>query len=79
MPGHSAGVRYSLGINVITPFFSSAHASIWVGASVLVQDLLHCTWALKLAPGPCVLIVFVSFGAVHCIILTAKLMFLNGV
>ena len=62
VPMHGARVQYSLATNVNTPFFQVPKLEFRQGRP--------CTQAQKWALGPCVHIVFVSSGAVHCFIIT---------
>ena len=69
VPGYAARVRYSLGTNVNTPKFQVPKQEFGHGAVARVQGL----WVLMSTP------FFVSSGAVHCFVLTAKLKFQNGI
>ena len=91
MPGHVAVVRYSLGTNVNTPFFSTLGTNVntpffqeptlkfghSAGAQVQGLDLV-----LRHNSGHRVLVCkafLFSYGAVHCFVLATKLIFQNGV
>ena len=70
---YGAKVRYSLGINVNTPFFQVPTLEFGHGAGAR-----PCTQAQTWAPGSCAHN-FCKFRAVHCFVLGAKLMFQNSV
>ena len=67
--GHKNGHR----VPVYTPFL------LVLGKSTALSRSSHFPQAQKWAPGPCVHTSFVGSGEVNCFVLTAKLMFQNGI